>query len=61
MSNRCVHCNEAWDFDDYVCPICDRAAVEQDSDMEPTLRYILDEKAGTYDVVTISTGKSIWE
>lgn len=71
MSKRCVHCNEAWEFEDYVCPVCDRCAVEQDSDMKPTLEYKTWEvpkgtikecpdATFTYDVFRISTGKSIW-
>lgn len=39
MSNRCVHCNEAWDYEDYQCPCCGQCTVEQDNDMRPTLKY----------------------
>jgi hypothetical protein len=46
MSNRCLHCNEAWDFEDYACPVCDRATVEQDSSMEPTLEYVFENEKG---------------
>lgn len=46
MSNRCVHCNEAWSHDDYVCPCCGRAAVEQDSRMKPTLEYVFENEKG---------------
>jgi hypothetical protein len=72
MSNRCVHCNEAWGFDDYVCPCCNRCAVEQDSYMTPTLKYVGLTEAGkrvgmhspqmkNYDVIRISTNKSVFE
>jgi hypothetical protein len=82
MSNRCLNCHEAWDFEDYACPVCDRATVEQDSNMEPTLEYVFENDKGqrinpyltnppferdgqtvsfVYDVVRISTGKSVFE
>lgn len=72
MTNRCIHCNEAWGHDDYTCPCCNRAAIEQDSDMTPTLKYIGITKTGHridimhrdmvhYDVIRLSTNKSIFD
>jgi hypothetical protein len=50
---------ETWEYDDYVCPCCGMATVDADSDMEPTLRYEFPSK-GKYDVIRISTGKSVF-
>lgn len=72
MSNRCIHCNEAWSFDDYVCPCCNRCAVEQDSYMKPTLKYVgiaadgkrvgmYSDKMKEYDVIRLATNKSVFE
>lgn len=57
VSKECLKCFEAWDYDDYVCPVCDGATVDAESDMEPTLKYVFNDE---YDVIRISTGKSIW-
>jgi len=72
MSNRCVHCDEAWTFDDYVCPCCGRCAIEQDSDMKATLLYtgmtdsgkrvgMYDKRMATYDVIRLATNKSVFD
>lgn len=39
MSKHCLKCFEVWDFEDYVCPSCDSATVDSESEMEPTLEY----------------------
>lgn len=62
--NQCVKCLESWGFDDYVCPCCNRATVDMYYRGKPTLRYDIfnnDDGSFTYDVIRISTGKSVFD
>lgn len=82
MSFQCLHCHEAWAFEDYCCPICDRHTIDAESSMKPTLEYRFYGANGqrvnphktnpqfdhagqkvnfTYDVIRISTGKSVFD
>jgi len=60
-NKTCVHCQETWEFDDFVCPCCGQAAVDQYSSATPTLRFVFEpEPSKRYDVIRISTGKSVF-
>lgn len=59
MSNRCLKCEEAWNYEDYSCPCCGSCAIEQDSWMSATLKYKF--KKDRYDVIRLSTGKSVFD
>lgn len=62
--NQCVSCLESWAFDDYVCPCCNKATVGQEYEGEATLRYDtfdIPDGGWQYDVIRISTGKSVFD
>lgn len=66
MSNHChcVKCGEVWKWDDFVCPCCGSCAIDQESRLQETLKYkFFKSKYGnhSYDVIRISTGKSVSE
>jgi hypothetical protein len=64
MSFTCLKCHETWSFEDYTCPCCGFNTIDFDSDNNDTLEYKtkwLDEHHFEYDVIRISTGKSVFD
>ena len=70
MSFECLKCRESWDYEDYACPYCNSCAVDPESTVPLTLRYIFsknifskdsDSEIQEYDVIRISTGNSVFD
>ena len=65
MSLHCLKCDEVWTYEDYVCPMCGSATVDSASSLKPTLKYTFQKgqggEPGTYDVIGLATGKSIFD
>ena len=61
MSFQCLQCAEVWSYEDYACPMCGSATVDSESRLKPTVKYVFQRQAGTYDVIRLATGKSIFD
>jgi hypothetical protein len=61
MSFECLKCGEVWNYEDYVCPCCGSCAVDTNSKIPLTLKYKFYEESGEYDVIRLSSGKSVFD
>jgi hypothetical protein len=71
MTISCLKCNEVWDSNAVICECCGSDQVNINSKLPITLRYVYrnarrvevsegSPKCTMYDVVRISTGKSVF-
>ena len=48
MSFHCLKCAEVWAHEDYQCSACDSAAVDPESNLEPTCDFTFIKQPSCY-------------